>query len=328
MKAIGAQHPLRRAFRWADDVAARAQAPRAQRRLEAAAPEQRHRWAERAERAPALLDGLLDQTRGQAVSGPWQQYALDLDRLIRARLPWNLLRSSILQETMLVRGRRRLRAELALIVPAGAGTPDAAPPEVRARLTEDPAGCPPPARAAAWTSPTAVHHAYHLERFARTTSTDPYAFADIVEWGGGYGGLARLLRRGSRHPPRHVVVDLPAALVLQWVWLGTVLGDDAVTVLEPGGEPPAGKIVLATAAAVPSLPMPDLFVSTWGLSETPPAAGEGATRLLSGARHLLLAVQEPDSLFPTADWPLGLAEASGAIREPIGVLAGSDYVFR
>ncbi|WP_354699848.1 hypothetical protein DSM112329_00106 [Paraconexibacter sp. AEG42_29] len=318
--AIGSQHPLRRLVRRADDLAARTRAPGAQRRLERGAPHQRALWAERAAQAPAVL-GRLTAAAGPP-AGPWEGYATVIAALVAGGLPWDVLRRPVIQETMLVRGRRTLVGELDVLRAAHA------PAALRRLLAEDPAGCPPPARDTPWTSPTAVHHLHHLTRFGRSTGADPFALDVVVEWGGGYGGLARLLRRRGGPPPTHVIVDLPAVLALQWVWLGTVLGPDAVVLLEPGATPTAGKVSLTVPAGA-ALPLaPDLIVSTWGLSETPADARPLVAQQLGGARHVLLAGQRPDALFPEADWPLDEAAGAGARREPVEVLAGSEYAFR
>ncbi len=90
----------------------------------------------------------------------------------------------------------------------------------RPALTEDPCGCPTPSRGALYTSDNLIHHVYHMltaeERLGRIQDFD-----EIIEFGGGYGSFARLVRRLGV-PSRYHIHDLPEFAALQRYYLASV----------------------------------------------------------------------------------------------------------
>lgn len=177
-----------------------------------------------------------------------------------------------------------------------------------------------------------VHHAYHLLRFANATGSDPSNLERTIEWGAGYGGFARVHRRWHGGRPTQVLIDLPIFSLIQWLYLSTVFGPDQVTlVTSPDVTIETGKISIVPVGLADVVSGPaDLFVSTWALSESAPAAhGYVVDRRWFGADHLLLAYQGESSSHYPASSRLGLlAEGDGATLEAVGILRGSRYAFR
>lgn len=68
----------------------------------------------------------------------------------------------------------------------------------------------------------------------------------IVEWGGGYGSLARLIRRLSPGDATYALVDAPILCAIAWRYLSDVLGEDAVAGVDEGGLRP-GRVNLVPA---------------------------------------------------------------------------------
>lgn len=132
-------------------------------------------------------------------------------------------------------------------------------------------------------TPTDVHHAFHLLQIA--TMEPP---KKVVEWGGGYGGMARL---GLQLWPEceWSIIDLPGPLQAQQLHLRY---DDRVRLW---------SVDDADSVAEDA----DLFVSTFALSECPPAALHFVLeRNWFGASTVFLAFEEDKPGFASgfSDW--------------------------
>ncbi len=271
-----------------------------------------------------MLALMEEQNESHVATELWRDVEQELADAVRSGLPWDLFRKPLLQATMLSRGWRRQAAELRLVRTAYPAD------RLHALLQEDPAGCPTPAVLARWTSPTAIHHLAHLTRFRKATGADPFSLGYVVEWGGGYGQLARMLRRGGTEPPTHVIVDMPAVAAMQWTWLATVVGAEAVHVPGPGAEPRAGRINLMTPSAYAraGARAPGALISTWGLSEAPASVQDLAAGSLRDATHLLVAAQRHSRKFPASGRLLRSAARSGALLTAVPGRRGSLYALR
>lgn len=167
---------------------------------------------------------------------------------------------------------------------------------------EDPVGSPPlvPMDGRDWdTSANTVHHLHHLLRYEETTGRRLAESDVIVEWGAGYGNLAKLIRRRHGGEPTLVLFDTPIFSCLQWLYLASVLGEEVVVLHTAAGQQvEAGKVNVVPIGLVRSLAVEaDLFVSTWALNESEPAAqDEVIERRWFGASALLLAMHEGDPL--------------------------------
>jgi hypothetical protein len=81
-----------------------------------------------------------------------------------------------------------------------------------------------PAAVLPGSSGTLIHHAYHLHRFETVTGRFLLELQEIIEFGGGYGSMARLLARlGYRG--RYHIHDLPEFAALQRFYLRMVQAD-------------------------------------------------------------------------------------------------------
>lgn len=170
------------------------------------------------------------------------------------------------------------------------------------------------------TSYLSVFHLRHMVEYELTTGARLADFQRVIEWGGGQGNFAKLMWR-INGPRTYVVVDTPLFTCLQWLYLSTTLGAHSVVVhsSEPVRIRP-GLINLVPLSLIRSatLEPPDLFVSTWALSESSRAAQDFAVaRGWMAADHLLLAYQTEARRFPLAERVGGLAKSNGA--EIIGV---------
>ncbi len=167
--------------------------------------------------------------------------------------------------------------------------------------------------------PNAVHHLYHLARWEEATGCDLRDIGSVVEWGGGYGSLARICLR--RNPALgYTIVDLPLLTAVTEVYLGLCglrVDEDTETVRVRS---------LAPSSPIPDEPC-DLFVSTWALDESSRLAQEKTAESgFYGAERLLLAFHPDKPIFLDSGCFADLIPADAVVvaAEP----EGSFYAFR
>jgi hypothetical protein len=167
-------------------------------------------------------------------------------------------------------------------------------------LAEDPVGAPPTVPVPGTdirTSPNTVHQLHHLLRYEEATGRRVRDAATVVEWGGGFGSLMRLLVRLHGGEPTCVVIDTPVFAALQWLYLSAVLGENRVVLHHRGPvRPEPGRVNVVPIGLVRDLEVDaDLFISNWALNESMPAAQRDVVeRNWFGAESLLLAMHAGD----------------------------------
>ena len=256
----------------------------------------------------------------------WKATGAELTRALLPRPRFSFLRERRIVDTMFVgAGGAWLEHQLSYLerwLP---------PPELAPILRENYVGRPRLHSRRYRTSHNSVHHLYHVARFTDAIG-GRRRFTSVIEWGGGYGNLAKLVWRLHRPKPlTYVIIDLPLFSCLQWLYLSTAMGPDNVNlVASPDAEIVRGSInLLPVGVARTAALRADVFVSTWALSESSAAAQDHVReRSWLGARHLLLAYQEASAEFPAADRLGALAVEDGATRYAIPFLSGNYYAFR
>ena len=88
-------------------------------------------------------------------------------------------------------------------------------------LEEDSAGDPKPYKGYRRSSGNRIHQAYHLARFQEETGLPVSRFPLIVEFGGGYGSLCRLVHKLG-FKGQYIIFDLPEFVALQKFYLGSL----------------------------------------------------------------------------------------------------------
>lgn len=112
-----------------------------------------------------------------------------------------------------------------------------------------------------------IHHAYTLFRWEAATGKNISQYSSILEFGGGYGSLARIIcKKGFKG--RYVIFDLPEFSALQEFFLNGV-GGSAVC-----GQAPDQQVWCISQweeleMIVQRMQSIDLFIALWSLSETP-----------------------------------------------------------
>lgn len=130
------------------------------------------------------------------------------------------------------------------------------------------------------TSGNLIHQAYSLSQLKDYSHIDFSTLNTIVEFGGGYGSMARLVYNlGFRGT--YLIFDLPEFLALQTYYLGLNGIENIVyaDTLEKLTE------MLASSATV------DVCIATWSLSETPLSLRESFMKKLPRIAYFLISYQ-------------------------------------
>ncbi|CAN5653922.1 hypothetical protein BH23GEM9_BH23GEM9_22790 [soil metagenome] len=202
----------------------------------------------------------------------WDRWVAELRTAFKGGVPLNFLDQPVLRHTMVYQRRRGIQATRARLAIVQSIFSEA---EARLLLREDYLGLPTITSVHHLTSANRSHHAAHLAAYTRTKGKRLWDSDSILEWGGGYGNMARIIRR-LNPGVTYTIVDLPELLALQYVYLSSLEGDGAVRIIgtedNPVIEPRrinllTPEVALRGAAAMRS----DVFLSTWALTESPVA---------------------------------------------------------
>jgi len=182
------------------------------------------------------------------------------------------------------------------------------------------------------TSHNSIHHLYHLIKFLEKTKSNLDEISTVVEWGGGYGNLAKIFRRLKSATHTYIIIDTPLFTSIQWLYLTATLGEENVNLLQnPEDIVHLGKINLIPICFVDHHQISaDLFISTWALSESSQFSQDYVVaHEWFKSRHLLIAYQKSIADYlPDSDRVGTLADVSGAFIEEIDFLPGNYYAFR
>ena len=151
------------------------------------------------------------------------------------------------------------------------------------------------------TSMNRIVHCYQASRI--TEIVDLKENVKIIEWGGGYGGLCRVVRK-INPVASYVMVDLPCSIALQYLYLNTIMPDGAVEIFDGKGIA-EGKVTLVPSTRLNEIPKTysaDVFISSWALSESSREAQKVVSDLqFFGAKTGLLIHQHSSDGHPHAD---------------------------
>lgn len=141
-------------------------------------------------------------------------------------------------------------------------------------LAEDAVGSPPRLSRYWWTSGAVVHSAYHVMMWEATIGRRIEEIGSVVEIGGGYGSMAKVMRRAG-YRGAYTIYDLPELSLLQRYYLDSCAIED----VELRSSPPAWPVECG------------LLVGLWSLSEMHSAVQMSYLRNIR-ANHFLLACND------------------------------------
>jgi hypothetical protein len=255
----------------------------------------------------------------------WENYNRELEKVFLPHPSFSFLKDPVIMKTMFViAGRRWLKTELTLLeerIPRN---------KLRFLLQEDYVGDPLLLNPTYLTSHNSIHHLYHLIRFLDKTRCNLDQVDTIVEWGGGYGNMAKILKRLKSAPFTYAIIDTPLLSCVQWLYLATIFGERNVHILQNTENTiHIHKINLVPICFVNQHKInADLFISTWALSESSKYSQDYVVANdWFHSRHILLSYQDSDEKLPYAGRVGKLARSIGAVIEDIEFLPGNHYAF-
>lgn len=143
----------------------------------------------------------------------------------------------------------------------------------RPAVKESAIGRPDPCPAWSETSWNLIHHAFALSHFERTARRQVEHFRRIIEFGGGYGSMARLVwQLGFRG--HYVIYDLPEMSAVQRYYLTSIGLPTSRAKTAHDGPMVSWASSHDEFARITDGKVADLFLATWSLSETPIAFRE------------------------------------------------------
>ena len=182
------------------------------------------------------------------------------------------------------------------------------------------------------TSTNTVHHLYHIFRFLQETKASLGSINSVVEWGGGYGNQAKLWRRLQKNESTYTIIDTALFCTIQWLYLTSIFGPKTVNLLERRGDKiKKGKINIVPLALLDETSIKgDLFLSTWGLSESMASAQDYVInrRKWFGTSRLLIGFQDSTPDLKHASRLGELSKEEGAKIIDIKFIPNNHYAFK
>lgn len=141
-------------------------------------------------------------------------------------------------------------------------------PDIKTTLTETIFGHPKKYRKYPQSSGNLIHHAYCLEKFLETCHANIKTWQNIIEIGGGYGSLCRLIfNRGFSG--NYSIYDLPEFLHLQNFFLSLAIPSVRISMHDTTCATGAVKLLENTGGCAPHQAKIDAVIAMWSLSEMP-----------------------------------------------------------
>ncbi len=174
-----------------------------------------------------------------------------------------------------------------------------------------------------------VHHLHHLMQFEKVTKIKIESISSIIEFGGGYGNLARIANNAGYNNDYHII-DLLLLSCIQYIFLCTAFGRERVS-FDRNQSKGGSKIVLHQLSNFDIMENleGELFISTWALSESPRMVYEWVVkRDWFGAKSLVLAYNNQWKPWQEGELATTLENKGwGVATEAIPFLPGNFYLF-
>ncbi len=253
----------------------------------------------------------------------WNSWTDKIRNTFSAGVPLGFLSTPIIASTMVVgrkRGKTQADERIALVSEVF-GCETAA-----SLLREDFPGKPNITDAVWLTSANRAHQAYHLALYKKVSGSDIASVPVVLEWGAGYGNMARLVKR-LNPGATYIIIDLPELLALQYVYLYSILGASALNPVCGASAIVEGKINFVPYSAVIGKKVRlecSGFISTWAITESPFEAQELVidTKCFNAGKVLVAYAKGDGNRFEARLPGLGLKE------EPAVLQPGHIYAFK
>jgi putative sugar O-methyltransferase len=257
----------------------------------------------------------------------WEQLNAKIESTLLPYPGFSFLRDPLIRTTMVIADFGQvLKQELTMLEKKYSED------RLKVLLEEDYVGGPIIINSKYLTSHNSIHHLFHLTKYLNKAKFTIDEISTVVEWGGGYGNLAKIFKRLNLVDHTYIIIDTPLFSSIQWLYLSTILGKENVNLLQSSKDIICpGKINLIPICFLDDHQISaDLFISTWALSESSPFSQDYVVaHEWFKSKHLLLAYHKSTADYlPSSDRIGALAGLSGALIEEIDFLPCSFYAFR
>lgn len=181
------------------------------------------------------------------------------------------------------------------------------------------------------TSHNTIHHLYHIIKFLEITKSDLKSINTIIEWGGGYGNMAKLFKKLTENEITYIIIDIPIMCCIQWVYLSTIFSSEKINLIENINDSIKKNLInILPICFLENFNLnADLFISTWGLSESSKFSQDYLVKHnWFNSDHILLAYQDSNDVYPEADRIKIFSEKFNLYTEKIDFLPGNYYSMR
>lgn len=255
----------------------------------------------------------------------WNRINTNLERILLPAPEIDFLNTREIKDTMLVNGSHEwLESQLSFFDKLGLGISE----QLKESEIGKPARLPKPYD---FTSHNKIHHLYHIYFYLDQTQKNIDDIHTVVEWGGGYGNLAYIWWGLKSGKTTYTIIDTGLFCSIQWLYLSSVLGEKYVNLLtKPGDQIQVNKINIVPLALLKNTKIDgDLFISTWGLSESKDTAQDYVIdKNWFGCSGILLGFQDKTEGLEYADRLGKLAKSDGAKIINIKFIPKNHYAFR
>jgi putative sugar O-methyltransferase len=240
------------------------------------------------------IEKLGDMSNCQKFIMPmWEGLAEDIRKYFMGNFKMSFLKNEVIRRTMFLDygGSALQKMEIKYLEKTFSK------PKLKYLLKESKIGHPTITYFKYWTSHNSIHQLYHLNNFSQETGSDYTNISQIVEWGGGYGCLAKILMKINPNLT-YIIIDLPIFSIIQAVYTSTIFGSDKINIITDENK----NIVKNKINIIPinmligsniKILNTDIFISTWALSESTNFSQEYVESVdFFGAKHLLIAHQQ------------------------------------
>jgi putative sugar O-methyltransferase len=169
-----------------------------------------------------------------------------------------------------------------------------------------------------------------IEKYKEAIGMSLGNFDTIVEWGGGYGALGKIIKKFYAQKCTYIIIDTPIVCTMQWIYLASTLGEKNVVLFNKKKKIIKKKINIIPLSLIDDIDIKgDLLISTWALSESTKFSQEYVKkRKWFGAKHFLFAYQKSNRNLRDADNLGVLAKKEKCIILPIEELPNNNFAFK
>ena len=177
-----------------------------------------------------------------------------------------------------------------------------------------------------------IHHAYHISRFERAFGEKVHDLGFVLEFGGGYGSVSRLLHNLG-FDGKYIIFDLPHFSALQEFYLKAL--SLPVRDVADFGQTERGIFLVSSLETLKRLTsslgfQKSLFIATWSISEAPIHLRQEILPIAERLGNILIAYQDRfedvDNREYFRTWKSTTDSAYSWQEEPIEHLPGDNYL--